>query len=85
MRVRMLLCALGVLVAQAIAAAPALASGGDGEGLVGETNDKVITFFALGLIVFFPLVVTIGTLLQVALERRKAARKAARMRGRVGW
>ena len=60
-------------------------AGGDGEGVVGETNDKVITFFCLGLILFFPLVVTLGTLLQSALERRKAARKAARMRSRVGW
>ena len=83
MKVRAILCAVAVLFAQAVAAAPALA--GDGEGLVGETNDKVITFFSLGLIVFFPLVVTIGTLIQGALERRKEARKAARMRGRVGW
>ena len=84
MRARALVCGITVLVAQAIAAAPAFA-GGDGEGLVGETNDKVITFAALGLVLFFPLVITIGTLIQSGLERRKARAKAARMRGRVGW
>ncbi|MBV9212130.1 MAG: hypothetical protein JOZ25_00600 [Actinobacteria bacterium] len=82
---RALACAISILVAQAVVASPAFAAGGNGEGLVGETNDKVITFFAFGLIVFFPLVVTIGTLLQTVLERRKAARKAARLRGRTGW
>ena len=48
-------------------------------------DDKVVTFFSLGLVVFFTLVVIVGTILQSALERRKEARKAARMRQRVGW
>ena len=78
-----LLVAVGILLAYA---APVLAAtGDDGEGWFGESDDRIITFFSLGLIIFFPLVVTIGTLLQSALERRKEARKAARMRGRVGW
>ena len=64
-------------------AAPALAK--NGEGLVGETNDKVITFFCLGLVLFFTLVVILGTIIQGRLERRKDAKKAARMRQRVGW
>jgi nitrogen fixation/metabolism regulation signal transduction histidine kinase len=74
---------LAVVVAQLALAAPALAK--NGEGLVGETNDKVITFFCLGLVIFFTLVVIFGTLIQSALDRRKEARKAARMRQRVGW
>jgi hypothetical protein len=74
---------LTVLAAQLVAAAPALAK--NGEGLVGETNDKVITMFCLGLVVFFVLVVIVGTIVQSRLERRKNAKKAARMRQRVGW
>jgi nitrogen fixation/metabolism regulation signal transduction histidine kinase len=72
-----------VLVTQLAVAAPALAK--NGEGLAGETNDKVITMFCLGLVCFFILVVILGTLIQGRLERRKDAKKAARMRQRVGW
>jgi nitrogen fixation/metabolism regulation signal transduction histidine kinase len=75
--------AAAVLATQLALAAPALAS--NGEGLVGETNDKVITFFCLGLVIFFVVVVILGTIVQGRLERRKDARKAARMRQRVGW
>jgi nitrogen fixation/metabolism regulation signal transduction histidine kinase len=74
---------LTVVAAQLVAAAPALAK--NGEGVVGETNDKVITMFCLGLVVFFILVVIVGTIVQGRLERRKDAKKAARMRQRVGW
>jgi nitrogen fixation/metabolism regulation signal transduction histidine kinase len=74
---------LTVVAAQLVAAAPALAK--NGEGIVGETNDKVITMFCLGLVVFFILVVIVGTVVQSRLERRKDAKKAARMRQRVGW
>jgi nitrogen fixation/metabolism regulation signal transduction histidine kinase len=65
-------------------AAPAFA-GDNGEGLVGETNDKIITFFSLGVLVFFVIVVCIGSAIQAALDRRKNAKKAARLRGRTGW
>jgi nitrogen fixation/metabolism regulation signal transduction histidine kinase len=74
---------LTVAATQLVVAAPALAK--NGEGLVGETNDKVITMFCLGLVVFFILVVIVGTTVQTRLERRKDAKKAARMRQRVGW
>jgi hypothetical protein len=57
----------------------------NGEGLVGETDDKIITFFSLGVVLFFTAVVIIGTLIQNALEKRKAARKAAHLRSRTGW
>ena len=57
----------------------------NGEGLVGETDDKIITFFSLGVIVFFVLVVIGLATLQHALERRKEQRKAAELRRRVGW
>jgi hypothetical protein len=65
-------------------AVPALA-GDDGEGLAGETDDKIVTFFGLGAIVFFLLVVVIGTVVQSRLERRKEEQKAAALRQRTGW
>ena len=83
MRSRRLTPVIAVVAAQLLLAAPAFAK--NGEGLVGETNDKVITFFCLGLVIFFTLVVILGTIIQSRLDRRKEAKKAARMRGRVGW
>jgi hypothetical protein len=67
-----------------IAAGTAFA-GQDGEGLAGETNDKTVTFFSLGVLLFFVLVVTLGTVIQSALEKRKDQAKAARLRQRSGW
>jgi hypothetical protein len=65
-------------------AVPAFA-GDNGEGLWGETDDKVITFFSLGLVVFFTLLVILLSALQSVLERRKEQRKALELRRRVGW
>jgi hypothetical protein len=65
-------------------AAPAFA-GDNGEGLVGETDDKIITFFCLGLVLFFGVLVTLLTLLQNSLDKRKEQRKAVELRKRVGW
>jgi hypothetical protein len=76
--------ALVVTAASLALAAPAFA-GDNGEGLVGETNDKIITFFSLGVIVFFTLVVITGSAMQAALERRKQAREARELRQRSGW
>ena len=68
-------------------AAPALAAGGhdNGEGLLGETNDRIITFFSLGVVLFFFTVVCLGSFLQNRLEKRKEARKASDLRQRIGW
>jgi nitrogen fixation/metabolism regulation signal transduction histidine kinase len=57
----------------------------DGEGLLGETNDKQVTFISFGVLIFFVLVITLGTMIQSALDRRKDEKKAARMRQRTGW
>ena len=75
------------IVSLLLLAGPALATEGNdnGEGLVGETDDKIITFFSLGVVVFFTLLVIVGTLIQSALEKRKDARKAAHLRSRTGW
>jgi hypothetical protein len=64
----------------------ALADANDnGEGLVGETDDQIITFFSLGVVLFFTLVVILGSAIQGALEKRKDRRKAAHLRSRTGW
>jgi hypothetical protein len=73
-----------VLAGWLIPAASAYA-GDNGEGLYGETDDKVITFFSLGLITFFILVVVLGSAIQARLEKRKHEREALELRRRVGW
>lgn len=76
--------ALVVVPTWLLLAAPAFA-GDNGEGLVGETDDRIITFFCLGLVVAFSVLVTLLTFLQQALDRRKEERKATELRKRVGW
>ena len=82
-RTRLMLGAFAVAI-QLFLAVPAFASD-DGEGLAGELNDKIITFFALGVILFFTLVVILGSVIQSALQKRKDARMEAHRRGRHGW
>jgi len=83
MRIR---TAFALLVATAASlTVPALASAKAGEGLAGELNDKVITFFSLGVLLFFVLVIVVGTMIQSRLEKKKDAEKKAKMRQRVGW
>jgi hypothetical protein len=43
----------------------------DGVGLWGRTDDKVITFFAFGVMAFFAVLVTVLSLIQIRLETRK--------------
>ena len=68
-------------------AAPVLAAEGNdnGEGLLGELNDKIITFFSLGVVLFFTLVVIVGSAIQNGLDKRKDRKKAAKLRTRSGW
>lgn len=58
-------------------AAPAAFAGDNGQGWIGEANDKIVTFFGLGIIVLFPLVALIGSFIQGRLERRADERKSA--------
>ena len=79
-----LVVSLGLLLTLA-ASALATTGGDDGEGWVGEADDRIITFFSLGVILFFPIVITVLSLIQGALDRRKERRKSAAMRRRAGW
>jgi membrane protease YdiL (CAAX protease family) len=71
--------------------APAALAHDGGEGLWGETNDQVVTYAGFILIVGFPTLILILTLIQQRLEKRKdrrlAAAKARRARAdeRGGW
>ena len=84
MRFRTLTAALISVAAWLALAAPAMA-GEAGEGWAGETNDKVVTFFCLGLVIFFTVFVIVASWIQGALDRRKQERKAVELRKRVGW
>jgi preprotein translocase subunit SecG len=84
--------ALLTLTFLALTAPVALAQDHDGgEGLYGETNDKVITNAGFILIAAFPVLVLVLSLIQWRLEKRKdqrlAAEKARRARAdmRGGW
>jgi hypothetical protein len=79
-----LLAPVLVLATSLVLAAPAFA-GDNGEGLLGETDDRIVTFFCLGVVIAFPILVTLLTLLQQSLDRRKEERKATELRKRVGW
>jgi hypothetical protein len=48
-----------------------------GEGLYGETDDRVVTYFGFAVIAFFPLFIFCMSMLQWRLDKRKDARKAA--------
>jgi hypothetical protein len=63
----------------------ALFASDNGEGLVGETDDRIVTFFSLGVVVFFTVTVILLSALQASLERRKQQRKASELRKRIGW
>jgi hypothetical protein len=76
--------ALVTVTSWLLLAAPAFA-GDNGEGLVGETDDRIITFFCLGLIVAWPVLIAVLTLIQQSLDKRKEERKAVELRKRVGW
>jgi nitrogen fixation/metabolism regulation signal transduction histidine kinase len=86
MRIRTPLALLTALAVSLAVPAAALADESHaGEGLAGELNDKIITFFSLGVLLFFVLVIVVGTMIQSSLEKKKDAQKKAKMRQRVGW
>ena len=67
-----MLAAFATLVSSLALASPALARGTD--GTYGPLNDKVITNFGFGLIIFFTLLVILLSVAQALLERRKRSK-----------
>jgi hypothetical protein len=68
-RIRAIAIASIMLVALLVTASPAMAA--DGVGLWGRTDDKVITFWGFGLMIFFALLVILLSIWQGRLESRK--------------
>jgi hypothetical protein len=85
-----LLLVLSIALVALLALAPA-ALGIDridaGEGLYGETDDKVVTNAGFILIAAFPLFLLVMSLIQWRLEKRKQERKKAvkATAARSGW
>jgi putative copper export protein len=73
--VRTFAALLGLALLALLALGPAAAMAADGVGLYGRTNDKVVTFFAFGLMGFFTIFVIVLSLIQIRLENRKERRK----------
>jgi hypothetical protein len=51
------------------AAPSALAA--DGVGIWGRTDDKVVTYWGFGVMIFFAVLVTVLSIIQIRLESRK--------------
>jgi hypothetical protein len=71
MRVRAALASISAVLVTLALAAPAMAAKG-GEGTYGKTDDKVITNFGFGLMIFFTTLVIGLSVAQYLLERRKS-------------
>jgi uncharacterized membrane protein len=89
-RTRLAIGLTAVAVALALPAA-AYAHAGGGEGWYGETTDQVITNAMFLVIIFFPAIIVVFSLIQWRLDKRKHARMAAAKRRaasaewRGGW
>jgi len=83
---------LSAVVTMALLFAPAaLAKATGGEGWYGETTDRTITYSMYLVIIFFPTIIIVFSLIQWRLDRRKHAkmdasrRRAASVDWRGGW
>lgn len=90
-RARFIAVLTSVTVTLLVLAPAALAKNYGGEGWYGETSDKTITYAMYLVIIFFPTVIVVLSLIQWRLDRRRHARlKASRRRAassdwRGGW
>jgi preprotein translocase subunit SecG len=74
---RLVATSISLLMLIALFAPAALARAGHdgGQGTYGVADDKVVTKAGFIVIIFFPLVILLLSLLQNALDKRKARRK----------
>ena len=74
-----IITALTVFTVTLLTFAPAaFAATDDGQGWYGETNDKVITNAMFLMIIFFPVLIVVFSLIQWRLEKRKHAQDGRR-------
>ena len=66
---RLLLLLASASVARLASAPAALAA--DGIGIGGPTDDRKVTYWAFGVMVFFTVLVIVASLVQIRLESRK--------------
>jgi hypothetical protein len=83
MRLRTLAISLATTLVSLLLAASAFAE--DGEGWYGETDDRVVTAFGLGLVLLFTFMVIVFSWIQGRGDKRKDEKKAAQARQRAGW
>lgn len=69
-RARRLVAIFSLMLGALLVSAPG-AMAADGVGLWGRTDDKVVTFFAFGVMIFFTVLVIVASLVQGRLEGRK--------------
>jgi len=67
--VRIAVLAAAAFATLAVGAPGAMAA--DGVGIWGPTDDKVVTYWGFGCIIFFAVLVTVLSLIQGRLESRK--------------
>jgi hypothetical protein len=67
---RRVLVLFGLAAVALLALAPA-ALAADGVGLYGRTDDKVVTYFAFAVMIFFAVFVTVASIVQGRLDSRK--------------
>jgi hypothetical protein len=81
-RARALIASVVVAALAGLVLAPA-ALAADGVGLYGRTDDKVVTYFAFAVMVFFTVIVIVFSLIQGRLDSRKerAREELERLRG----
>ncbi len=90
-RARILTALLALVTALLVLAPDALARAYGGEGWYGPTNDRTVTYAMYLVIIFFPIIIVVFSVIQWRLDRRKHARMAASRRRaasadwRGGW
>ncbi len=65
--------------------APVALAEDHGQGTYGETTDKIVTNAGFMVIIFFPLLVLLLSLVQWRLDVRKSRRKAATKKLAADW
>ena len=77
-RMRRFAFSLSTALLLLLAFAPLALAEDGGEGIYGETNDKVVTNAGFMVIAFFPLLILVLSLVQWRLEKRKDRRLSAK-------